>query len=95
MSPHDMLAIVKLTGTVKDGQIVFEGASLPEGTPVTITVEEKDLPPGPYVLLDEHGEMIMTPELEADLAEAEAEADRGEGIPLEVVLEELRRSWPR
>jgi hypothetical protein len=95
VTPHDMLATVKLTGTVKDGQIVFEGAPLPEGTPVTITVNERDLPPGPYILIDEHGEIIMTPELEADLEEARAQADRGEGTPWEVVRERLFRSRPR
>jgi hypothetical protein len=86
MKVHDRLEVVKLAGTVKNGQIVVEGGLPPEGTPVTVTVDERDLPPGPYAVLDENGELIMTPELEAELEAAEQEAERGEWIPLEELL---------
>jgi hypothetical protein len=91
---RDTLELVKLTGTVKNGQIVVEGLVLPEGTSVTVTVNDKlDRPPIRSVELDANGELIMTPELEAELAAEEREADRaarrGELIPWEQVRETL------
>jgi hypothetical protein len=78
------LETVKLTGRVQNGNIAVD---LPEGTPVTIVVEEKDLPPGPYDDLDSNGELVMTPELEAEFERAEA-SDRL--VPLDDALQRLR-----
>lgn len=67
------------TGTVIDGKVVLEGATLPEGTVVTVlardSAETFDLPP----------------ELETELAASIAEADRGETVTAEELLERLRR----
>ena len=68
------------TGTVVDGKIVLEGATLPEGTVVTVLARDTgktfDLPP----------------ELEAELAASIAEAERGETITAAELFERLRRS---
>ena len=87
MRSRATLAGVKRRGLVKNGVIVVDGEPLPEGAYVDVHIEEQPLM---SVELDEHGDIVMTPELEAELAAAEAEADRGEGIPWEVVLERLR-----
>ena len=66
------------TGKVIDGKVIVEGDPLPEGTLVTILAREA-------------GETFEVPlELEADLLASIAEADRGETIPTEQVLERLR-----
>ena len=67
------------TGTVVGGKIVVEGASLPDGTVVTILARE----------LDETFEVPL--ELEAELLASIAEADRGETISAAELLERLRR----
>lgn len=54
------------TGTVVEGKVVVEGESLPEGARVTLLVREADEP------------LEVPPELEAELLESIAEADRGE-----------------
>ncbi len=87
MTAHATLDPVKRTGTVQNGVIVVDGEPLPEGARVTVEVDE----PVMVVDFDEHGDIVMTPELEAELAAAEAEADRGEGIPLAEFLADLRR----
>ena len=66
------------TGTVVGGKIVIEGAPLPDGTVVTILARESD-------------ETFVVPaELEAELLESLAEADRGEFIPADELLQRLR-----
>ncbi len=67
------------TGTVVEGKVVVEGESLPEGARVTILVREAD------------ETFEVPPELEADLLESIAEADRGETISAEELIERLRR----
>ncbi len=67
------------TGTVVDGKVVVEGESLPEGTRVTILVREAD------------ETFEVPPELEAELLESIAEADRGETTSAEEMIERLRR----
>jgi hypothetical protein len=67
------------TGTVIGGKVIVEGASLPDGTVVTILARE----------MDETFE--VPPELEAELAASIAEADRGEAISAAELLERLRR----
>ncbi|MDB5942587.1 MAG: hypothetical protein JWQ13_2153 [Ramlibacter sp.] len=67
------------TGTVIDGKIVLEGATLPEGTVVTVLVRDTD------------ETFELPPELEAELAASIAEADRGEIVSAAVLFERLRR----
>ena len=67
------------TGTVVDGKIVVEGDPLPEGAIVTILARE----------VDETFE--VPPELEAELLESIAQAERGETISAEELLKRLRR----
>ena len=67
------------TGTVIGGKVVVEGASLPDGTVVTILARE----------MDETFE--VPPELEAELLASIAEANRGDTISAAELLERLRR----
>lgn len=67
------------TGTVVAGKIVIEGEPLPDGTVVTILAREAD------------ETFEIPPELEADLLASMAEADRGETVPADEVLQRLRR----
>lgn len=67
------------TGTVIGGKVIVDGASLPDGTVVTILARE----------MDETFE--VPPELEAELLASIAEADRGETISAAELLERLRR----
>ena len=60
---------------VQGGVIVPEDVDLPEGSVVTIVTDDEG---------DE-----LSPEDEAELLEAMAELDRGEGIPFEDVLREI------
>ena len=66
-------------GTVVGGKIIVDGDPLPEGAVVTILAREPD-------------ETFEVPtELEAELSESIAQAERGEAIPVAAVLERLRR----
>ena len=66
------------TGTVVGGKVVVEGDPLPEGAIVTILVRDAD------------ETFEVPPELEAELLESIAQADRGETISADEVLERLR-----
>ena len=66
-------------GTVVDGKIVVEGDPLPEGTVVTILARDAD------------ETFEVPPDLEAELLESIAQADRGETISAEELLERLPR----
>lgn len=66
------------TGTVVDGKIIVEGDPLAEGTVVTILAREAQEP------------FEVPPELEAELLESIAEADRGETITADELLQRLR-----
>jgi hypothetical protein len=80
LSHRGIIASMQLTvGTVVDGKIVVEGDPLPEGTVVTILAREAD------------ETFEVPPELEAELLESIAQADRGETISAEELLERLRR----
>lgn len=68
-----------VTGTVVAGKVVVEGDPLPEGAIVTVLAREAD------------ETFDVPPELEAELAESIAEADRGETVPANEVIENLRR----
>jgi hypothetical protein len=67
------------TGTVVGGKIVIEGDPLPEGAVVTILAREAD------------ETFEVPPELEAELLESIAQAERGEAISAEELLKRLRR----
>jgi hypothetical protein len=67
------------TGTVVDGKVVVEGDPLPEGAVVAILAREAD------------ETFDVPPELEAELLESIAQAERGETISADEVLERLRR----
>ena len=67
------------TGTVVAGKIVVEGDPLPDGTVVTILAREA------------HETFEVPPELEAELLESIAQADRGEAIAADELLQRLRR----
>ena len=75
-----MIASMQLTtGIVVGGKIVVEGDPLPEGTVVTILARDNE-------------ETFDVPvELEADLMESIAQADRGETISADEVIERLSR----
>ena len=66
------------TGRVIHGHVELTDAELPEGASVT-------------VLLPEEETFEADPETERMLLESIAQCERGETIPLETVLEELRR----
>jgi hypothetical protein len=74
-----MLPVQLATGTVVGGKVVVEGDPLPEGAIVTILARE----------VDETFE--VPPELEVELLESMAQADRGETISADELLERLRR----
>ena len=67
-----------VTGTVVGGKVVLEGASLPEGTVVTILAKGSEVT------------VRLPPDLQAELEEALDEADREEGISGDELLEKLR-----
>ncbi len=67
------------TGKVVDGKVVLEGVSLEEGSSVTVLAR------------DEEGAITLTPEEEAEILLAIAEADRGETVSAEEVLAKLAR----
>jgi hypothetical protein len=65
---------------VKGGVIVADDVDLPEGATVTVVLDEDTA--------NDNADEV-TPEQLAELDEAIAEADRGEGIPWETVRAEL------
>jgi len=67
------------TGTVVGGKVAVEGDPLPEGAIVKVLARE----------VDETFE--VPPELEVELLESIAQADRGETISADELLERLRR----
>jgi hypothetical protein len=67
------------TGKVVDGKVVVDGDPLEEGASVTVLARH-----------DATG-FTLSPEDEAELLLSIAEADRGEMVPGETVLESLRR----
>ena len=67
------------TGKVIGGKVVVDGATLEEGTSVTVLAK------------DGESGFHLSPEEEAELLLSIAEADRGEMISAEEVLEKLAR----
>ena len=75
-----MLSLMKIaTGKVVGGKVVIDGASLEEGMSVTVLARD-----------DENG-FTLSPEEEAELLLSIAEADRGDSISAEEVLQRLAR----
>ena len=75
-----MLSLMKIaTGKVVGGKVVIDGAPLEEGMSVTVLARD-----------DENG-FTLSPEEEAELLLSIAEADRGDSISAEEVLEKLAR----
>ena len=72
-----------VTGKVVDGKVLVDGMTLPEGAVVTVITREA-----------EQG-VQLTPDEEARLLEAIAEADRGETIPAEELFARLDRAARR
>jgi hypothetical protein len=67
------------TGTVVAGKLVVEGLDLPDGETVIVLTREAE------------AEVRLSPEEEAELLEAMAEADRGETISAEELFARLDR----
>lgn len=67
------------TGKVVGGKVIVEGISLEEGSSVTVLAR------------DNEGGFDLTPEQEAELLLAIAEADRGDTVSAEEVLAKLAR----
>lgn len=67
------------TGTVVDGKIVLEGVHLVEGARVTIVARGAD------------EAFTLSAAQEDELLEAMAEIERGEVVPLDVLLQSLPR----
>jgi hypothetical protein len=75
-----MISSMKVaTGKVVEGKVVVEGVTLEEGSVVTVLAREAE------------GTFELTPEEEAELLLSIAEADRGETISGEEVLDSLPR----
>ena len=68
-----------VTGTVVGGRVVLEGASLPEGTVVTVLAKETE------------DSIRLSPELQAELEQALEEAELEEGISAADLLEKLKK----
>lgn len=67
------------SGKVVNGVVFVKGALLPEGANVTILVPD-----------DEDEPFYLDAEMQEELERSIAQADRGETIPAEQVLKELR-----
>ena len=67
------------TGTVVGGKVIVEGLDLAEGETVTVLTQESEQ------------EVHLSPEEEAELLQAIAEADRGETISAEELFARLDR----
>jgi hypothetical protein len=68
------------TGRVVEGKVVLEGEPLTEGAVVTVVVRDDD------------ETFDVSPEEERALLDAIAQADRGQVVSWEVLLQQLRRS---
>ncbi len=66
-------------GTVIEGKVVLEGASLPEGTTVTVFAK------------DSEATVRLSPALQAELEDALEEADHEDGISWETLAGKLQK----
>ena len=69
-----------VTGKVVEGKVLVDGMILPEGAVVTVVTRESSQ------------SVQLTPDEEARLLEAVAEADRGETISAKELLDRLDRA---
>jgi len=77
---HAKVQFVRVaTGRVVNGKVVVEGEPLEEGAVVTVLAP------------DDEESFSLSPDQEQQLRLAIAEADRGEGIAAEALLEQLTR----
>ena len=67
------------TGVIVEGRVVLDGASLPDGTHVTVLTHDT----APIV--------VLSPHLQAELEDALDEADREPGISAEQLFADLQR----
>lgn len=74
---HPVMQVV--TGTVVEGKVVLDGASLPEGAVVTVFAK------------DSEATVRLPPHLQVELEEALAEADVDEGISADELFEQLKK----
>ncbi len=65
-----------VTGTVVEGKVVLDGASLPEGTVVTVVAQQP---------------VRLPPHLQAELEEAIDDADREAGVSAEELFAQLQK----
>ena len=72
-----------VTGKVVEGKVLVDGMTLPEGAVVTVVTREPSQP------------VQLTPDEEARLLEAAAEADRGETVPAKDLFDRLDRASKR
>ena len=72
-----------VTGKVVEGKVLVDGMTLPEGAVVTVVTREPS------------NGVQLTPDEEARLLEAVAEADRGETISAEELFDRLDRAAKR
>lgn len=72
---------IVFSAKVQDGVIVVDDVELPEGATVTVVLDE--------TAANSDNADDVTPEQLAELDEAIAEADRGEGLPWETVRAQL------
>lgn len=68
------------TGTVVGGKVVLDGQPFPDGMVVTVLARKST------------DSFTLPPDLEQELIESLAEAERGETISADELLRELRRS---
>jgi hypothetical protein len=68
-----------VTGKVVGGKVILDGASLPDGTVVTILANDSET------------RVRLAPPLQVELEEALEEADREEGISGDELLDQLRK----
>jgi hypothetical protein len=68
-----------VTGTIIEGKVVLEGASLPEGTVVTVFAK------------DSEATVRLPPALQTELEESLEEADREEGISWDELSRKLQK----
>ena len=68
-----------VTGTVVEGKVVLDSAAPPEGTAVTVLVQELDAP------------VRLAPDLQVELEQALDDADREDGISADELLAQIKK----
>ena len=76
---NTIAAMQLATATVVAGKLTVEGLDIPDGETVVVLARETE------------GQVVLSPELEAELLESIAEADRGGTISVEELFARLDR----